>query len=224
MEKRRVFADEGGSDIRGKARKLSKTPIPNFFPKRGRQTVFAVLYSVSQSEVMIVAIVPGSVLTLLAAAVWMDMATDRISNRLILLGLALGASYQVTAHGAPGLAAFLCNIFLPVLLFYLMYRIRALGAGDLKLLSLFGGFLATNQFLQAIGMIFAAAALIGLLKLLYHRILITRLKAVFRYAETVLMTGKAVVYDGGNTWENRIHFSVAVLLGAIWYYGRCYFA
>lgn len=172
-------------------------------------------------------IVTGSVLILLLSAVWMDLRFDRISNRLILLGLAFGLPYQLIAHGAGGLTFFLGNTFLTILFFYPCYRIRALGAGDVKLLSMLGVFLSYHQYFKALWYIFAAAAIIGMLKLLRNRILFARLKSVLSYAGQTLLTGTVLPYGGNgrsDDWSNRIHFSVPVLLGYIWYLGRCYLA
>ena len=143
------------------------------------------------------------------AAVWMDLRSDKISNRLILFGLFLAFPYQICLNGWRGIYVFFLHALFPVFLFYLMYRMRALGAGDIKLLSLLSVFSDKEQFLCATAYIFAAAAIIGMLKLLQKKILIERLKTMFQFAGQTILTGRISVYDGEereSRWNNRIHF------------------
>lgn len=158
-----------------------------------------------------------SVLTLLMTAVWMDLKTDKISNRLILFGLFLGLPYQIILNGARGILVFLLNGCVPILVFFLFYRIKALGAGDIKLLSVLGVFLDKDQYFCTIMYIFASAVVIGVMKLLLRGVLIKRLRILGRYARGVAGTGLLIPYGSEETetdyWENRIHFSVAILVG-----------
>ena len=169
-----------------------------------------------------------SVLTLLMTAVWMDLTTDRISNRLILFGLFLGLPYQILLNGARGILVFLLNGCVPILLFFLFYRIKALGAGDIKLLSVLGVFLDKGLYFRVILYIFASGAVIGVIKLFVRGVLTKRLCVLGKYAAGVLTTGYLAQYGSGETetdyWENRIHFSVAILAGYLICMGRCLFA
>lgn len=163
--------------------------------------------------------VTGSVLTMLAAAVWMDLKSGRIGNRLILFGLSLGLPYQIYLNGAIGFLLFILQVLLPVILFYLMYRIRALGAGDIKLLSLIAVFYTTKEFLCMLPYIFGIGAVIGVLKLLQKGILRKRLRILLLYAGAAFSAGRLLPYerDEKRYWDNRIHFSLPILLGYIGY-------
>ncbi len=169
-----------------------------------------------------------SVLTLLMTAVWMDLKTDKISNRLILFGLFLGLPYQIILNGPCGILVFLLNGCVPILFLFLFYRIKALGAGDIKLLSVLGVFLNKEQYFCTIMYIFASAAMIGVVKLLLRGVLLKRLRVLSRYARGVAETGLWIPYECGETetvyWENRIHFSVAILVGYLISIRGCYLA
>ncbi len=108
----------------------------------------------------------STVFVLLLYAVWMDLKTWRISNRLILLGLMMGLSFRIVSDGWFGIVIFLGHIILPVILLFILYHIRGLGAGDIKLFSMISGFLGwTDLGLIVIYSFFIGAAL-GLPKLL----------------------------------------------------------
>lgn len=132
-----------------------------------------------------------TLLTVLVLAVVEDFREMKISNRLIASGLILGLAFRVMGEGSAGVVHFLVNISIPVLLLFLLFQMRAVGAGDIKLFSVVGGFLTTEQLLYVMFAAFAAGAVIGLIKLVY------------RVRTTGYQIGTITV----------IHFSTAILIG-----------
>lgn len=132
-----------------------------------------------------------TLLTVLVLAVVEDFREMKISNRLIASGLILGLAFRVMGEGSAGVVHFLVNISIPVLLLFLLFQMRALGAGDIKLFSVAGGFLTMRQLLYVMLAAFFSAAFIGLGKLLYQK----KAAGIFRHQRTLM------------------HFSTAILIG-----------
>ncbi len=130
---------------------------------------------------------------LLVLAVMTDFRERRISNRLIAFGLFIGLILRILGEGSAGIVHFLVNISIPVILLFLLFQLRALGAGDIKLFSVVGGFLETRELLAVIAVAFLAASVIGLGKLLYQKL-------------------SARKTDGNRTLK---HFSLEILIGYI---------
>jgi prepilin peptidase CpaA len=107
----------------------------------------------------------------LVAAVISDFRSMRISNRLIALGLIWGLVLHSVGIGGTSIIKILFNISLPVILLYLFFCLRAIGAGDIKLLSMAGAYLSTRQLLYVIAVTFICAAGIGGGKLFYEKVL-----------------------------------------------------
>lgn len=103
-------------------------------------------------------------------AVYTDLTQTRISNRLIVAGLLFGLILRMVGEGSIGILVYLVNISIPVILLYLLFQLHALGAGDIKLFSMIGAFLSTQQLIQLIGLSFCIGAVIGVIKLAYQRI------------------------------------------------------
>ena len=61
-------------------------------------------------------------------------------NRLIIMGLFLSMAFGIVLGGMPRIIQVLLNISIPVIMLYLFYLIGVLGAGDIKLFSVIGGF------------------------------------------------------------------------------------
>lgn len=95
------------------------------------------------------------------------MKTTRIRNRLIVCGLLCGFVLRVLGQGSAGAATFCLNIFIPIILLYLLFQIHALGAGDIKLFSVVGAFVSTKQLLYVMLLSFFCGAVIGIIKLCF---------------------------------------------------------
>ena len=113
-------------------------------------------------------------LGLLLIAVYTDMTWTRISNRLIVLGLFIGLILRIVGEGSIGILVFIVNISIPVILLYLLFQMRALGAGDIKLFSMIGGFISTEELLQILGVAFFVGAIYGLGKIAYQNLYLKR--------------------------------------------------
>lgn len=123
-------------------------------------------------------------------AVYTDLTQTRISNRLIVLGLFVGFLFRIFSEGGIGVLFYVVNISIPVILLNLLFQMRALGAGDIKLFSMLGAFLSTEQLLQMMVAAFCVGAVLGILKIGYQ----------FFFMQTEL--GKLT----------QIHFSPAILI------------
>lgn len=151
---------------------------------------------------------------LLVIAVITDMRTGRISNRLICLGIMTGFFVQIWESGYRGLLVSVLQIFFPVILLFLLFQIRALGAGDIKLFSVIGSIWNLKVLCYCIVFSFVTGAVISLIKLLYQKNLFARLIYFFRYVGKCLEAKNILIYrEQSETNQNIIHFSVAILAG-----------
>ncbi|MGN1174990.1 MAG: prepilin peptidase [Roseburia sp.] len=158
-----------------------------------------------------------TLLLLLGVAVWMDVQKGKISNRLIVFGIGLGLMFQITTYGVYGVFLFLRNISFPVILFYLLFLMHALGAGDIKLFSMIGSFLSLKGLCHCIGYAFFTGAVWSLLRLLHKKKLKKNLMAFGCYIKGVI-SGKQITRYGENREEQEvICFSIPILCGYLCY-------
>ena len=81
-----------------------------------------------------------TLLVILVAAVVQDFMYMKISNRLILMGILFSLAFGFMTGGLRQVLYVLVNISFPVFVLYLFYLLGVLGAGDIKLFSIIGGF------------------------------------------------------------------------------------
>ena len=118
------------------------------------------------------------------------MTKTRISNRLIASGLVIGFFFRIATEGMIGVFFYLVNILIPVIFLYLLFQMRALGAGDIKLFSMLGAYISTERLLRLMVLAFVIGAVLGICKITYQFIFLK--------------------YELGKL--TQIHFSPAILI------------
>ena len=99
---------------------------------------------------------------LAGAACWFDVRTRRIPNRLTFPAAALGLVAATVAHGGPGAIASAAGLVVGLALFFPLFFLKGLGAGDVKLMGALGAWLGTSV---VFGVAFYTALAGGLLAL-----------------------------------------------------------
>ena len=151
---------------------------------------------------------------ILILAVILDFKYMKISNRLILMGIILALAFQVIiGRGVSDFIHVLCNIFFPVIVLYLFYLMGVIGAGDVKLFSVIGGFVNFRELVLCMLCSFVVGAVISLGKMLFCGTLLEGLHNAGCYFWG-LAKGEYRTYGRGSKEKrNRIHFSLAIVLG-----------
>ena len=158
-----------------------------------------------------------TLLLLLGVAVWMDVQKGKISNRLIVFGIGLGLMFRIDTCGVYGLFLFLRNISFPVILFYLLFLMHALGAGDIKLFSMIGSFLSLKGLCHCIGYAFFMGAVWSLFRLLHKKKLKKNLVSFSRYIKGIILEKQITCYKENREEQEVIFFSIPILCGYLCY-------
>lgn len=154
---------------------------------------------------------------ILVIAVIYDLSGYRIPNRLIIVGYFLGAILQLQKNGSKGIGVLFLGLWVPILLLWPIWKIKMIGAGDIKLYSVIGTMLGYKTSISCIWNSLLLASGYALLLIVMKKSFRKRVKNLLIYILTVLQTGKQNPYydikkDG---YQNTIHFSIAVLCGTI---------
>lgn len=152
-------------------------------------------------------------------AVLTDLKEGRIPNGIIAVGLLWGGAYQIMSGGAVGMVIFLGGAAFPLILFGVLFYFRMIGAGDIKLLSVIGGFLGPEACFSCIAraVFFGGAMSLGVM--LYHHTLYRRLQNLYQYVDQYSRERRWKPYLAETSGEDRFCFSVPVLLGILYYVG-----
>lgn len=149
---------------------------------------------------------------ILIIAVGMDLKRMRISNRLILISLGMALIRRYFCEGIPGIFTGIILISIPIILLYLLFLAGALGAGDIKLFSVVGGFVNLRELIWCMLFAFLFAAVWSLWKMFRSRRFISSMQNAWCYLQKCMLFGLKK-YEPDDRKASEIHFSIAILLG-----------
>lgn len=131
---------------------------------------------------------------LLAIACRYDYRKRRIPNRLILIMLIVGWVYVLFSGGAGEVILFPAKSTCVMLLLYPLFKIGALGAGDVKLYGVCAGYLPPGKFLYFLFFSLLFAAVFSLIKMLKERNAAERIAYLCEYMTEVVLSGNIRMY------------------------------
>ena len=152
------------------------------------------------------------VYVLVLIACGMDIKQKRISNRLIVTGLCIAIVRRCVQKGTFGIVEVLCLSSFPIFILYLLFLIGILGAGDIKLFSLIGGFLNFKQLVMCMIYAFIVAGVLSFGKLFwYGNLKMGVQRGLFYFLQ--ICNGEKKPYQPIQNKEHTICFSIPVLIG-----------
>lgn len=161
---------------------------------------------------------------LLAIACCFDYKTHRIPNCLIVCCMFAGLGYRLTSYGYRGALEYLASALLTTVLFYFVFWIGAMGAGDVKMLGVCAGFFPWNKVLYFLFFALAIAAAIAFLKMYLERNMKDRLYYLGEYLWDVFRCRRWKLYFAGERVSSGAGICMAgpVLGSALMYMGGMY--
>lgn len=164
---------------------------------------------------------------LLLLAMHKDFKSYKISNHLILSGFIIGLIFNLYEAGWMGVVIWFLGVMIPCILLFSLFLLKVLGAGDIKLFSVVGGFYGTSFVLKSILVAFIIAALMSVIHLVKYKQVFYRLHYLVNYIQTAYqrdnlshqgINKKKIVpyYDvKRDGYDGVIHFSVAILAATL---------
>ena len=157
----------------------------------------------------------------LIAAVLTDFKRDRIYNGWILFGILGGLFFHMQEDGWYSVCSAVIPIMSPFVLLYPIYKIGALGAGDIKLFMVSGSFFKTEQLIHIIAVSFIIAAFFSLMKMISEKNCKKRMKYLLSYLLETCRTREWKPYEEDsqrNTHaykSNKIHFALPICISVM---------
>lgn len=146
-----------------------------------------------------------------------DIKTGKVSNRLILSGMAAGIIINGFMYGKVGIMHALSGITAPVIILFLLFLINGLGAGDIKLFAVTGAFLGARAVMSCIIISFLAGGISAILKIIYNHNFIPCLKSTGMYLVNIVMKKNLSCIE--RTKNNTIHFTIPIFISVLVYLG-----
>ncbi|WP_024302866.1 prepilin peptidase [Pseudogulbenkiania sp. MAI-1] len=157
----------------------------------------------------------------LLAAVFTDTATRKIPNKLVAAGVITGLLCQALLPDGDGLIAALKGMVLGFALFFPLYMLRVMGAGDVKLMAMVGTFTGHQDI---IGIVLSTLLAGGILSLLFAlrlravRQLLANLRSIALLA--MAKASKETLATSGSTISSvgTLPYALAIAIGTAGYF------
>lgn len=165
----------------------------------------------------------GVLIALLVVAAVIDYRSYRIPNWLTMGGVlfALGYSLAVPFASQAGIVWALGGLVLGLLMLLPLYVIRAMGAGDVKLMAMVGAFVGLGDIFQVVVCTFIAGGVAALGYAIYHRVLVrmfTNIRADVQLLGASALAGIKPQLDvASRNSVGRLPYGASIAAGTIAY-------
>lgn len=155
-------------------------------------------------------------LVLVAVAAWFDLKSRRIPNWLVLVGLVASLALQIVFSGIDGFKAWGLGLLVGFGLFLPLYILRAMGAGDVKLMAMVGAFLGPVSGLGAVLTTLLIGGALAVAVALWSGILkdtLTNIRFVLTAALFKALSGGEMQLERPPTSTGNLPYAVAIAVG-----------
>ena len=154
-------------------------------------------------------------IAIIVIACILDYRISKVSNVLIILGYLSSLIFQVGQAKWRGLQVWGVGLALPILLLFLLFYFKMLGAGDIKLFSVIGSFYGPKVAVDVIVSAILAGGVISCISLLRNRNSKERFLYFLSYTNQIRLFRKRIPYirkeDKGKPYT--LHFTICILIG-----------
>lgn len=159
----------------------------------------------------------------LAIACYFDYRKGRIPNWIPVCPLLYGLWRGMSEGGYSGMLGYAASGVLVILVFYPLFKIGCLGAGDVKLFGVCAGFFPPGKILSFLFFSLLISAGISLFQMLLKKDLKERFQYLGEYLLDVLKSGRFKLYvENLQRRPAGICLSGPVLCSALLYWGGIY--
>ena len=155
-------------------------------------------------------------LALIGAAVAVDIRSHRIPNRLIVAGAAIGIAWNLLLPYGWGFAYALKGAAVGFAFFLPMYALRAVGAGDVKLVAMIGVFLGPAATAGAALTTLLAGGVLAIAAGLYNGALpqlVGNVRFLLTHAACKVSGATSGASQGARVSAGKLPYAIAIAVG-----------
>jgi prepilin peptidase CpaA len=148
-------------------------------------------------------------------SVYLDTKTRKIKNFVTYPAILAGFATNLILAGFEGLKDSITATILPILILFLFYVLKMLGAGDLKLFGAIGSIMGLNFVLCNLAYAFISGGVIAIILIGIRKNAFERFKYLFNYLKSCFLMLKLEKYQEFDSNNGLFRFSYAILWGTL---------
>lgn len=157
------------------------------------------------------------VLILLCLSLISDIKTYKIKNKLVFTFMTMGIAINTMIGGLEGLKFSLLGLATPIFVLFILYVLRMLGAGDIKLFAAIGSIMGLQFVTSSMIYSFISGGAIGVIVILSRKNAFERFKYLWLYLKNIFLSKSIQPYTDFNDKEDKgkFRFAYAIFIGTI---------
>ncbi len=146
-----------------------------------------------------------------------DLYCYRVPNVFVGIGFALCLYRNVCIYGAGGIGYALLKSLFPILLCLLFYKLRMIGAADIKLFSIISSYYSIVFCLRVMVVSVMIGAFFSIVKMIVYRNFFNRFRYFAEYIKAIVITKQPLkYYDRKQQGEDGIiPFTICISLAVV---------
>ena len=156
-------------------------------------------------------------MALLFIALRSDIKSYKIKNIVILTFIIIGMLTNSIVYGYEGFIDSFLGVIIPLLLLFILYALKMLGAGDIKLFSALGAVFGAKYIFDILAYSFIAGGIIALILVIVRKNSKERVLHLYNYLKSLILTLRFLPYTefGNKEDSGKFPFAYAVFFGTI---------
>ncbi len=157
------------------------------------------------------------VIILITLSVVSDIKTYKIKNKVVFPFMIIGILLNTFFAGYEGAINALLGTIIPIFLLIILYALRMLGAGDIKLFSAIGAIIGYQNVLMNMAYSFLSGGVIALGIIYIHNNGMQRIHYLIQYFKTCFLTTSIQPYTDFQDKKDgtKFRFSFAIASGTL---------
>lgn len=157
------------------------------------------------------------VLALIVLSLISDIKTYKIKNKIVFPFMLLGITSNLVHDGWEGLKLSLIGLFVPILILFILYILRMLGAGDIKLFGAIGSIMGLRFAIKSMAFSFISGGVIGIILILCRKNGLKRFKHFWLYLKNTFLSKSILPYTDFEDKNDSgvFRFAYAIFVGTI---------
>lgn len=148
-----------------------------------------------------------------------DIKSKRIPNKLVLAGMILSIISQVLIE-KNGIVEWASGFLTGFAIFFPFYFLRIMGAGDVKLVAVVGGFVGTVAATKVILFTLVAGGVLAIITAIYTGVLrktLENVRFMVTHAAVKALQKESLKIDSLNIATSKMPYGLAIALGTLTY-------
>ncbi|MFA9398921.1 MAG: prepilin peptidase [Clostridiaceae bacterium] len=157
------------------------------------------------------------IIGLVAISLFTDIRYYKVKNKVVISFIFIGIITNILLYGLAGLKISIIGMFTPFVILFLLFTLRMIGAGDVKLFCAIGSIGGMNFVLNNLVYSFLCGGIISIFLMIIRKNFIERMKYFYNYIFKCIYGGRPGNYTDFDdvSGKDKFRFVYSIACGTV---------